>query len=410
MKKYLEFILEARGSKAAEKASQLNLVSDNHGMWVDRSGRPVAKTVKGELVFLRKKSPKAQKVETPKTAPKPPRREDTPLQQRVPAERQANPPKEEPGAPEVEEQKTLTVVFGRFNPPTVGHEKLIKKANEIAQGKDLKIYPSRMYGDPLNPLDPPTKIFYMRKAFPKFADNIINDDDMKSIFDVLKSADEDGYDSVNIVTGIKRKAEIDRLSNQYNGEIYNLASINVIALNSEDPDLENSPNPSSSSKLRKNAAEDNFFDFQKGLPSKLDDKQQKSLFFAVQRALEGEIKTESWKYAPKLNFNLLKEAYYQEKIFKTGDIVENLNTGLIGKIIRRGPNYVICVNEKHNIMFKSWILDIREWTEVSGVPADQREVGTDSLRDYVMKLTQTDVISNFINNRKKKLNNKKIVT
>ncbi|QGT54556.1 cytidylyltransferase [Synechococcus phage B3] len=408
MKKYLEFIIEARGSRAAEKAAQFNLVSDNHGMWVDRSGRPVAKTVKGDLVFLRKKSPKPQKVETPKSPPKPAKRQDPPLQKRVSAERQVNPPKEEPGAPEIDPQNTLTVVFGRFNPPTIGHERLIKKANEIAQGKDLKIYPSRMYGDPLNPLDPPTKIFYMRKAFPKFADNIINDDDMKSIFDVLVSAEESGYNSVNIVTGIKRKAEIDRLSNQYNGEIYNLSSINVIPLDSEDPDLENSPNPTSASKLRKNAVEDNFFDFQKGLPKNLDDKQQKSLFFAVQRALEGELQNESWKFAPKLSFNPLKEAYYQEKIFKTGDVVENLNTGLTGKIIRRGPNYVICVNEKYNIMFKSWILDIREWTEVSGVPANQREVGTDALRDYVMKLTKTDVISNFINKRKKKLNNKKI--
>ena len=408
MKKYLQFIIEARGSRAAEKASQLNLVSDNHGMWVDRSGRPVAKTVKGDLVFLKKRSPKAQKVETPRSTAKPSKREDTPIQQRAPVERQVKPPKEEPGAPEIEIQNTLTVVFGRFNPPTVGHERLIKKANEIAQGKDLKIYPSRMYGDSSNPLDPPTKIFYMRKAFPKFADNIINDDDMKTIFDVLKSAEEDGYDAVNIVTGIKRKAEMDRLSKQYNGEIYNLSAINVISLDSEDPDLENSPNPSSASKLRKNAVEDNFFDFQKGLPKKLDDKQQKSLFFAVQRAMEGDVKNESWKVAPKLNFSLLKEAYHQEKIFKTGDIVENLNTGLIGKIIRRGPNYVICVNEKYNIMFKSWILDIREWTEVSGVPAHQREVGTDALRDYVMKMTQTDVISNFINKRKKKLNTKKI--
>jgi hypothetical protein len=408
MKKYLEFIVEARGSRASEKAAQFNLVSDNHGMWVDRSGRPVAKTVKGDLVFLRKKSPKPQKVETPKSPPKPSKRQDPPLQKRVSAERQVNPPKEEPGAPEIDPQNTLTVVFGRFNPPTIGHERLIKKANEIAQGKDLKIYPSRMYGDPLNPLDPPTKIFYMRKAFPKFADNIINDDDMKSIFDVLVSAEESGYNTVNIVTGIKRKAEIDRLSNQYNGEIYNLSSINVIPLDSEDPDLENSPNPTSASKLRKNAVEDNFFDFQKGLPKNLDDKQQKSLFFAVQRALEGELQNESWKFAPKLSFNPLKEAYYQEKIFKTGDVVENLNTGLTGKIIRRGPNYVICVNEKYNIMFKSWILDIREWTEVSGVPANQREVGTDALRDYVMRLTKTDAISNFINKRKKKLNNKKI--
>jgi hypothetical protein len=408
MKNYIEFITEARGSRASEKARQLNLQSDSHGGWTDRSGRLVAKTVKGDLVFIRKKSAAPQKAELPTAPPKPSLRTDSELVKRIPVQREVQPPKEEPDAPEPEILKTLTVVFGRFNPPTIGHEKLIKKAKEIAQSNDLKIYPSRMYGDPLNPLDPATKIYYMRKAFPKFADNIINDDDMKTIFDVLKRADEDGYDSVSLVTGAKRRAEFDRLANQYNGEIYNLSEINVIPLPSEDPDLENSPNPTSSSKLRKAAAEDNFFEFQKGLPKALDKKKQEDLFFAVQRALEGGIKTENWKAYPKLDYEFLKEEYFQEKIFKTGDIVENINTGLKGTIIRRGPNYVICVNEEFDIMFKSWILDIREWTDVSGVSADKREIGTDSLRNYVMSLTGTKAIQNYLEKRRSKLNNKKV--
>jgi hypothetical protein len=408
MKNFIEFITEARGSRASEKARQLNLQSDSHGGWTDRSGRLVAKTVKGDLVFIRKKSAAPQKAELPTAPPKPSLRTDPELVKRIPIQREVQPPKEEPDAPEPEILKTLTVVFGRFNPPTIGHERLIKKAKEIAQSNDLKIYPSRMYGDPLNPLDPATKIYYMRKAFPKFADNIINDDDMKTIFDVLKRADEDGYDSVSLVTGAKRRAEFDRLANQYNGEIYNLSEINVIPLPSEDPDLENSPNPTSSSKLRKAAAEDNFFEFQKGLPKALDKKKQEDLFFAVQRALEGGIKTENWKAYPKLDYEFLKEEYFQEKIFKTGDIVENINTGLKGTIIRRGPNYVICVNEEFDIMFKSWILDIREWTDVSGVSADKREIGTDSLRNYVMSLTGTKAIQNYLEKRRSKLNNKKV--
>ena len=74
---------------------------------------------------------------------------------------------------------------------------------------------------------------------------------------------------------------------------------------------------------------------------------------------------------------------------------------MVGKIIRRGTNYLICVTED-NIMFKSWIKDVNEWTEVSGVPAKQREVGTDQLRKYVMSLTQTKDIKNFINKYKAK--------
>ena len=403
MKKYNEFISEARGSDAARTAAGLNLVSDAHGGWLDRAGRLVGKTVNGRFEFIRKKPPKPQKEKPESNTYTKPERQDEPLQKRVPQERKIAPPKEQEPAPEPETKKVLTVVFGRFNPPTIGHEKLIKKASEVANRGDFKIYPSRMYGDPLNPLDPPTKIYYMRKAFPKFADNIINDDDMKSIFDVLISAHEDGYDSVNLVTGSKRKAEFDRLASQYNGELYDFAEINVVPFPGEDPDLENSPNPTSSSKLRKAAAEDNFFDFQKGLPKKLDQEKQRDLFFATQRALEGEVEVqnESWKIAPKLYYQELKENYYSGNIFNPGDIVENLNTGLDGKIIRRGPNYVICVNEKYNIMFKSWIEDIREWTDVSGVSANQREIGTPELLNYVMSLTQTKAIDNFLKKRKK---------
>jgi hypothetical protein len=402
MKKYFEFLYEARGSQAAEKALNLGLASDGHGYWVDRSGRKVAKTEGGQLVFVKKRSPAAEKAAPSGSAIKPAARTQAPLAKRQPPERQVSPPKEQEKAPEPGTQEVLTVVFGRFNPPTIGHEKLLKKAKEIAQSGDLRIYPSRAQGDPSNPLSPSDKIYYMRKAFPKFSDNIINDDDMKSIFDVLKLADEEGYESVNLVTGAKRRSEFDRLANQYNGEIYNLADINVVALPSEDPDLENSPNPSSSARLRKAAAEDDFFAFQRGLPKILNAKQQQALFFAVQRALTGEKeKKESWKIDPTSNYEILKEEYYKENIYKTGDLIENLNTGLTGKIIRRGPNYVICVNEDMNIMFKSWIEDIKEWTDVSGVPAEQREIGTDAHRKYVMRLTGTKAIENFLKKRKK---------
>ena len=83
-------------------------------------------------------------------------------------------------------------------------------------------------------------------------------------------------------------------------------------------------------------------------------------------------------------------------------MVENVNTGLVGRIIRRGTSYVICVAE-NNIMFKSWIKDITEkFTEVSGVPANQREVGTDALRQYTQRLSHNPIILNFINKSRKK--------
>ena len=90
----------------------------------------------------------------------------------------------------------------------------------------------------------------------------------------------------------------------------------------------------------------------------------------------------------------LRDKYIRGKIFNEGDWVENSNTGLVGKIIRRGTNYLICVTED-NIMFKPWIKDVVEWTNISGVPANQREVGTDALRKYAMSVSDTKIIDNF---------------
>jgi hypothetical protein len=98
----------------------------------------------------------------------------------------------------------------------------------------------------------------------------------------------------------------------------------------------------------------------------------------------------------------LREKYIAGEIFKENSFVQNLKTGLVGKIVRRGTNHLICVTEG-DIMFKSWIRDVVEWTDISGVPADKREVGTNSFRQYAMKMTGTKDIKNFINKYKKRI-------
>ena len=71
---------------------------------------------------------------------------------------------------------------------------------------------------------------------------------------------------------------------------------------------------------------------------------------------------ELWQIAPRFDQRKLRENYIKKKVFRMGDIVESLSTGLIGKIIRRGTNYLISVSES-NVMFKSWIHDVMEYTE-----------------------------------------------
>jgi hypothetical protein len=70
--------------------------------------------------------------------------------------------------------------------------------------------------------------------------------------------------------------------------------------------------------------------------------------------------------APPISESELREKYIAGEIFKEGDIVESIVNGMIGTIIRRGANHLICVTEDEE-MFKSWIKDVREYTEVKNI-------------------------------------------
>jgi hypothetical protein len=302
------------------------------------------------------------------------------------------------------ERGTLTVAFGRFNPPTVGHEKLLNVVSKVANKGDYKIYPSRSNDPKKNPLDPDTKISFMRKMYPKHGERIVNDENAKTIFDVLKRAYEDGYTGVNIVVGSDRQAEFEKLATKYNGDLYNFTELNIVSAGNRDPDSDD-VSGMSASKLRKAAADGDFESFKKGVPKTLNHIEVKKLFNALRKSMNIKENYNLWEISPKLDYKNLREEYINNNIFKVGDIIENLNTGLIGKIIRRGANYLICVTED-NIMFKPWIYDVVEWINRSGVPANQREVGTKKLVKYLLSISKGQRIDtkNFINKHRK--NNK----
>ena len=407
MKRFTLFLTEAT-SRASEQAKKLNLKSDGHGSWFDSRGKLVAVTEKGRLKFTSKKPGKADEGPVKQMAA---RRADDKLAG-APRQKPAPKPKAKAQEPEGDGKSRgsddITVAFGRFNPPTVGHEKLIKAAQKVSAGGDLKIYPSRTQDNKKNPLDPDMKVSYMRKMFPEFEEQIINDPDMRSIFDVLIAAGEQGYTSVNIVVGADRQAEFENLAQKYNGELYDFDLIRVVSAGVRDADAEGVEGMSAS-KLRKAVVDDDQKGFKRGLPKGLDDGDVAALFNAVRQGMKikaaSKVKEEfaTWQIAPRYDQQTLREQYVTRKIFNIGDIVENLNTGLIGKILRRGTNYLICVTEQDN-MFKSWIRDVKEatFTAVSGVPASQREVGTDSLRQYAQSMVSgQEKIRNFINKYRK---------
>ena len=403
MKSFRQFITEA--TSPTEQAKRLGLQTDGHGGWYDRrTGEFVAKTVGAELKFFNKrqivgaKDPK--QTEHEKRIPSPsyndpnaPQPQQTEPAQKEPAPEQQSqeqpPQQQQVGPPPVEKTKgTLTIAFGRFNPPTVGHQQLMDVAAQAAEadGNEYLIYPSRSQDKKKNPLDPDTKISYMRRMFPQHSERIVNDANTKTIFDVLKKAHNDGYTNVRIVGGADRVKEFEKLSNTYNGQLYAFDAIEVVSAGDRDPDAKGVEGMSAS-RMRLAAAEGDFRKFREGLPPEMKRSAARELFDTVRASMNIQETVNVWEIAPKMDFQSLRENYVAEKIFQIGQLVENLNTGLVGRIIRRGTNYLICVTESE-MMFKSWIKDVSEFY-VS--------------RDNTRSLAESKIsnIKNFINKHRK---------
>ena len=408
MKTFLQFVTE---STATQQAARLGLVGDGHGGWTDRNtGEFVAKTEKGKLKFFNKRqkvgakdpaqSEKEKNLSDPNMEAPPEGQQAQPQQQEAPPEEQQQQQVQSPdlaaGPPPVEKTKgTLTLAFGRFNPPHAGHLQLMDVAAqsaaqsaELGNGDDYIIVPSRSQDPKKNPLDADTKVSMMRQMFPQHSERIVNDGANRTIFDVLKKAHNDGYTNVRIVAGQDRVKEFDKLSQNYNGQLYQFDNMEVVSSGDRDPDAEGMEGLSSS-RMRLAAAEGDFKSFRAGLPEDTPRKMAMTLFDTVRQTMNVQEMKEFWniwEIAPKYDTENLRESYVNKEIFNIGDKVENLNTGLIGRIIRRGANHLICVAE-NNIMFKSWVKDLQEAvvnaTTPSGVPANQRLTGTDALRKYV---------------------------
>ena len=433
MKSFTQFISES----AAQQALRLGLEGDGHGGWY-KNGEFTAKTEKGRLRFYNKRQkpgqdpPQTDKEkslshttqsgeEEPAKVPSTVSPQQIPnpalQQQAADAEDPAATEGPEPGTPQsvytppdVPKTKgTLTMAFGRFNPPHAGHGQLMDIAagsfRDSEEGSDYMIVPSKSAGDEKNPLDFGTKVEAMKGMFPHHSTHISEDENFRTIIDVLKYAHNEGYANVRIIAGGKRVKQFEKLSQDYNGALYEFGNVETISSGDRDEDGDGIEGMSAS-KAREAALNDDYDTFTSQLP---DDYDGTDLFNKVRKALgvddkKKEVKKEAWKVAPKFYARQLREYYINNQIYNIGDRVQDLNNGLTGRIMRRGTNYVICVTED-KIMFKSWITDVTEstFTKVSGVPSDQRLVGTDALRKYTERLVPGSTWGReFINRYRKK--------
>ena len=395
MKSLFQFLSE---SNAVQQATRMGLKGDGHGGWYDKKGEFVAKTEKGTLKFYNKRQ-KVGEQDPPQSD------KEKKLSVATSAEPAAEPTMTmQP--PEVKKTKgTLTIAFGRFNPPTTGHEKLLDTVASSSDDNDYMIVPSRTQDKKKNPLDADTKVSVMQKMFPKHKDKIVNDKANRTIFDVLKKAHTDGYANVRILGGADRVKEFEKLTGNYNGKLYQFDKLEIKSAGDRDPDSDDITGMSAS-KQRKAAAEGDIKTFMKGVPKSLNQKDAEELFKKIRTAMNVKEGFNMWEIAPKFDWKGLRDNYVQEKIYRVGHLVENMNNGLVGRIIRRGANHLICVTEE-NFMFKSWIKDVSEavvnGTTKSGVPANQREVGTDAHRKYAETMVPGSSYGrHFINKYRKK--------
>jgi len=243
-----------------------------------------------------------------------------------------------------EDSGEVVFAFGRFNPPTIGHEKLMDAIKKLARGSQYRIYPSQSQDPKKNPLDFKLKVKFMRKMFPKHARNIMADKGVRSAFDVVVKLYDQGYTKVTMVAGSDRVLEFEKLLNKYNGVkgrhgFYAFEDgIVVRSAGERDPDAEGASGMSAS-KLRSAASDNDLKTFAKGMPKGFRDVE--GLFNAVRAGMGLSESKNFRKHVQLEKVSDRREEYVEGNLFKVGDEVVIKETSEVGNIKVLGTNYVI---------------------------------------------------------------------
>ena len=256
----------------------------------------------------------------------------------------------------VEASETIVFTFGRFNPPTTGHEKLIKKVASVAGSQDFRVYPSHTTNPKKDPLPQSLKIAYMRKMFKKYSRNIMASK-AKTAIEIAVELYDQGYKNLTMVVGSDRVKEFDGILSKYNGVegkkhgYYKFDNIDVVSAGERDPDAEGVEGMSAS-KMRSAAVEGDKDLFLQGVPSGFKDGEK--LYRDVRKHMG--IREER-DMGDMTDFESMRDAYLTGKIWNVGDIVHA--NGLEGEVVRKGTNYLSFMTEDNKV-HKAWLHDIDE--------------------------------------------------
>ena len=230
MKQFSQFITEARITKASQEAKRLGLVGDGHGDWYDRQGNLKAKTVKGELKMFSGGSGKDDEMGTAgssaaSTVAKRGSGDDAGTLASKVTTGKASDTNPNPNSAngqakaalqQVSRENPLTIAFDKFDKDDVT-DNILATVEEVSGGEYFYIFPSR-----------DTKIEDFKGKYPEIQESIVDDENAETIYDVLQSLYENGFDAINIVVRSSRAKEISELALKGNGQLYNYIMMNVI--------------------------------------------------------------------------------------------------------------------------------------------------------------------------------------
>jgi hypothetical protein len=260
----------------------------------------------------------------------------------------------------VEEERTVFFTFGRMNPPTTGHEKLMNELAKKSGKHSYRVYLSQSKDNKKNPLDFKYKVKTVRKFFPKHARQVMLDRNVKNVFDAVTEIYNDGYKNVSMVVGSDRVNEFKTLLNKYNGKkgrhgLYNFSKINVISAGDRDPDADD-VSGMSASKMRKLASDGDFTQFSQGLPRSVSNNEAKKVYNEVRRGMGLK---EQKHFQNKLIFEPVsekREDYVKGHLFDIGDSVTFMGSDELASVTSLGSNYVIV--EQNGRTYRKWIDDV----------------------------------------------------
>ena len=245
----------------------------------------------------------------------------------------------------VEEEREVYFTFGRMNPPTIGHGKVMDTLAQKSGKADYKVFVSQSQDAKKNPLSYNDKIKHTRKMFPKHARNVMVDKTVKTAINAMVTLYNQGYKSVTMVVGADRITEFEVLLNKYNGQkarhgFYNFKSIKVVSAGERDPDA-SGVEGMSASKQRENAQKNDFVSFSQGVPKSMSNPDTRKLFNDVRRGMGLKEANEFRNHLELETVSETREQYVSGELFEVGDTVVIKESEEIATVSVLGANYVI---------------------------------------------------------------------